>query len=182
MLPRHATTAVVALALMATAGATTPAVLGPPWISIEYPVNPYDRDARDAYLVVHTFHHQVPTGLPVSGRAEGLVSGVRRTVALSFGTTSRSSDYTLRQQWPQEGSWVLVIESKQGEGEFNRVTALVDIGRDGRVSGVRVPTVRNREGYQVPAAVTTADVDAALARVSQPVGTRGTGGRLISTV
>ena len=75
--------------------------------------------------------------------------------------------YTLRQQWPQEGSWVLVIESKQGEGEFNRVTALVDIGRDGRVSGVRVPTVRNREGYQVPAAVTTADVDAALARVSQ---------------
>ena len=167
MLRRHVTTAVAALALLAAAGAATPALLGPPWMSIEYPINPYDREVRGAYLVVHTFHHQIPTGLPMSGRAEGLVNGTRRTVTLSFGTTSRASDFTLKQQWPQDGSWVLVIESRQGEGEFNQVTALVDIGRDGRVSGVRVPTTRNREGYQVPAAVTPADVDAALARVSQ---------------
>ena len=109
MLPRHLTTALAAIALLA-ATAATPAVLGPPWISIEYPVNPYDREARDAYLVVHTFHHQTPVGLPVSGRAEGVVQGARRTIALTFGTTSRASDYTLRQQWPTEGNWVLVAD------------------------------------------------------------------------
>lgn len=167
MIRRHLTTALAAAALLAAAGAATPAALGPPWMSIEYPVNPYDRDARDAYLVVHTFHHQLPVGLPVSGRAEGIVRGARRTIPLEFGRMTKASDYALRQQWPSEGSWVLVISSTQGEGEFNTVSALVDIGRDGRVAGVRIPTVRSKDGWQMPQAITARDVDEALARVSQ---------------
>ena len=191
MTHRRRSTALAAVALLATVGATTPATgpatpvsgrdapvirsttsaaFGPPWLSIEYPVNPYDRETRDAYLVVHTFHHQTPVGLPVSGRAEGIVKGARRTIVLEFGRTSKASDFTLRQQWPGEGNWVLVIEGRQGDGDFNRVSAIVDIGKDGRVSGVRVPTTRTRDGYQVPAAVTATDVDAALARVSQLAG------------
>ena len=165
---RQLATAIAAVALLVTVGAASPAVLGPPWMSIEYPVNPYDRDARDAYLVVHTFHHQLPVGLPVSGRAEGIVKGARRTIALEFGRMTKSSDYTLRQQWPNEGNWVLVIVSTQGEGESNTVSALVDLGKDGRVAGVRIPTSRNAQGYQVPVAITAADVDAALARVGRP--------------
>ena len=91
MLHRHLARTIAALALVTLGGAaSSPAVLGPPWISIEYPVNPYDSDARGAYLMVHAFHHQTPTGLPVEGRAEGLVAGARKTVTLEFRATSKS--------------------------------------------------------------------------------------------
>ena len=174
MLHRHLARTIAALALVTTSAAlgarpgdaaTTPAVLGPPWISIEYPVNPYDNDARGAYLMVHAFHHQLPTGFPVEGRAEGLVAGARKTVTLEFRATSKSGVYALTQQWPKDGSWVLVIDAKQGEND--RATALVEIGKDGRLSGVRVPTRPMNNGYPVPAGVTAADVDAALLRVSR---------------
>ena len=81
MFTRHLARAAAVLALVALGGtAPTSGRFGPAWISIEYPANPYDRDTREAYLVVHAFHHQVATGLPVEGRAEGLVSGARKTV------------------------------------------------------------------------------------------------------
>ena len=143
--------------------AATPALRGPPWISIEYPVNPYDRDARDAFLVVHTFHHQQPVGFPVSGRAEGLVQGKRRTVTLSFGTTSKDGVYTLTRQWPADGTWLLVIQTSQGASDGSTVTAMVTLDSDGAVAGVRVPTER-KNNYTMPSAVTAADVEAALSR------------------
>jgi len=61
----------LAAALNVPSAAPAPtAIAGPPWISIEYPVNPYDATTRDAFLVVHAFHHGVPTAFPVSGTAE----------------------------------------------------------------------------------------------------------------
>ena len=166
MLRRQFTRTLAALALVTVGAAATPAVLGPPWISIEYPVNPYDRDSRDAFLMVHAFHHQTPTGFPVEGRAEGIVAGARKTLTLEFRATSKSGVYALTPQWPNSGSWVLVIDAKQGEND--RATALVEIGKDGRVSGVRVPTRPMKgNGYPIPVGVTAADVDAALAHVSR---------------
>lgn len=155
--------ALVVAALAVTTIAATPALRGPPWISIEYPVNPYDRDAKDAFLVVHTFHHQQPVGLPVSGRAEGLVLGKRRTVTLSFGPTSKDGVFTLTKQWPDDGTWLLVIQTTQAAGDHGTVTALVDLAPDGSVGGVRVPTERWNNNT-MPKAVTAADVDAALGR------------------
>ena len=167
MFTRHLARAAAVLALVALGGtAPTSGRFGPAWISIEYPANPYDRDTREAYLVVHAFHHQVATGLPVEGRAEGLVSGARKTIPLTFRPTSRTGAFALDQQWPKDGNWILVITAKQGE--HGGATALVEIGRDGRVSSVRVPTRRMPDnGYVIPADVTAADVDAALARVSR---------------
>jgi hypothetical protein len=57
------------LGALAAALSTTPAVapsvrMGPPWISIEYPVNPYDSSTKDAFLVVHAFHHGNPMNFP----------------------------------------------------------------------------------------------------------------------
>src|SRR4051812_48780748 len=69
------------------------AAAGPAWISIETPVNPYDASTRGAYLVVHAYHHGDPSSNPVSGTAEGLVNGERRSVALEFTPTSRPSAY-----------------------------------------------------------------------------------------
>ena len=74
-------------------------VAGPPWISIEYPVNPFDRTTRGAHLLVHAYYHGTPVAYPVSGTAEGIVNGERRTMTLRFETTSRTGVYALRKQW-----------------------------------------------------------------------------------
>jgi hypothetical protein len=152
-----------AAALVAATAATPDAVaavrFGPPWISIEYPPSPYDRTTRDAYLLVHAFHHGTPTAFPVSGTAEGLVNGERRTVKLEFTGTSRTGVYALRKQWPTEGRWALVVSVFQNTNDG--ATALVRLDGSGQVAQVTVPT-RDQDGHRVPRGVTTAEVDAAL--------------------
>lgn len=139
--------------------ATPSAVAGPPWISIEYPVNPYDAATRDAFLVVHAYHHGTPTAFPVSGTAEGIVNGERKSVKLSFTRTSHTGAFALTKQWPAEGTWTLLVSVTQGPRDV--VTAVVDLGRGGEVASVRVPTTR-RDGWTIPAAVAMAEIDASL--------------------
>src|SRR4030095_2459468 len=100
-------------------------VFGPPWISIETPPNPFDATSRGAFLVVHTYHHGDVVASGVTGTAEGVVSGARRTIQLAFDTTSRRGTYALRKQWPNDGIWMLVINTG---GQAQGVTALVEIG------------------------------------------------------
>lgn len=144
-----------ALALLTlTIAAAAPAPLGPPWISIEYPPSPYDATTREAFLLVHTFHHGTPIVAPVTGKAEGIVSGERRSVPLKFAGTSRTGVYALNKQWPSEGTWVLFITGNQGPNDD--VTAVVELAADGQVATVRVPTER-RGSWKVPADVSTAE-------------------------
>jgi hypothetical protein len=142
---------------------------GPPCISIETPPNPFDATSRGAFLIVHTFHHGNVVASGVTGTAEGIVGGSRRSVALAFDTTSHRGSYALRKQWPDEGTWMLVINTG---GHAQGVTALVDIGPEGTASNVRVPTKRNGD-WDLPQQVTRRDIDAALeARVARTVSTR----------
>jgi hypothetical protein len=142
--------AVLALAISAAA----PVTLGPPWISIEYPPSPYDATTREAFLLVHTFHHGTPIVAPVTGKAEGIVSGERRSVPLKFGGTSRTGVYALKKQWPSEGSWVLFITGSQGPNDD--VTAIVELSANGQVASVRVPTQR-RGSWNIPADVSASE-------------------------
>lgn len=156
-------------ALSSLLATTAFAVSGPPWISIEYPGNPYAQDSRDAYLYVHAFHHGSPTAFPVSGTAEGLVSGARRTISLEFKSTSRPGVYALRKQWPDDGVWTLVVGVTQGEGEGSTASAVVELGADGKVASVVVPTKR-ANGYLIPVAVSMTGVEAGLrSRAAQVV-------------
>src|SRR5688572_9695599 len=149
-----------ALALLTlTIAAAAPAPLGPPWISIEYPPSPYDANTRDAFLLVHTFHHATPIGAPVIGKAEGIVAGERRTVSLKFGGTSRTGVYALNKQWPAEGSWVLFITANQGPDDD--VTAVVELAPNGQVAAVRVPT-EQRGSWKVPTDVSAAERESIL--------------------
>jgi len=165
--PRLALAVPLALALGVTTGAARhvpapradAARFGPPWISIEYPPSPYDRTTRDAYLLVHAFHHGTPAAFPVSGTAEGLVSGQRRSLPLQFAPTSQRGVYAVRKQWPSDGAWALVISVAQGRNDL--ATALVRIAEDGQVAGVTVPMTR-RDGWDIPRGVTAAEVEAAL--------------------
>jgi hypothetical protein len=139
--------------------AWTSAASGPPWISIEHPPSPYDRTTRDAFLLVHAFHHGTPANFPVIGSAEGMVDGKRMSRRLEFASSSRTGVYALRKQWPDDGLWTLVISVKQGPQDS--VTALVELSPSGTVASVEVPTER-RSGWDVPKAVSMRDVDAAL--------------------
>jgi hypothetical protein len=147
---------VAAAALLATT-----AFMGPPWISIETPANPYDTGSRGAYLLVHAFHHGTPVNFPVSGTAEGLVAGARKTVALEFKNTSRPGVYALHKQWTDDGVWTLVLGVTQGDGEFNTAKAVVEIGANGQVASVTVPT-KMAGIHRVPDVVKMADVEAGL--------------------
>src|SRR5690242_17095761 len=147
-------TTIHSLALVALALAS-----GPPWISIELPANPYDQSTRDAYLLVHSFHHGTAIGYIVTGTAEGIVNGERQSVKLEFAETSRTGVYALRRSWPEQGTWTLVIKANQGPGDA--ATAVVDLGPDGEVTAVRVPTMQ-RGSWTVPAPVSRAEIDAAL--------------------
>jgi hypothetical protein len=148
----------LAAALAAPAAPAAPPS-GPPWISIEYPVNPYDATTRDAYLVVHAFHHGTPTAFPVSGTAEGLVNGRRRTIPLQFSATSRPGTYAVTKQWPDAGTWTLVIGVAQGPED--RVSAIVDIGPTGDVARVHVPT-RRQGNTMLPARVVMSEIEQSL--------------------
>ena len=150
--------ALTALSLVAVL-AMAPASAGPPWISIEYPPSPFDATTRDAFLLVHAFHHGTPMNFPVAGKAEGVVGGKRRSIALGFTRTSRDGVYALRKQWPGEGSWVLAIDVTQ-EGD-SKAGALIELGAAGDVVKVSVPTDR-RNGWAIPRAITSAEIEAAL--------------------
>jgi hypothetical protein len=157
----------------APASLTTSPVAGPPWISIEYPVNPFDRTTRGAHLLVHAYYHGTPVAYPVSGTAEGIVNGERRTVTLRFETTSRTGVYALRKQWPSEGTWTLVINVTQGNDDDGNVAqALVELSPDGSVSSVHVPTRQHAEG-RFPRRLTPREVETAVRDQAQRVALGG---------
>lgn len=153
-------------ALVLTAGAlvgtATPAHAGPPWISIELPANPLDRTTRGAFLLVHTFHHEISLRQMLSGRAEGLVNGKRQTIDLTFTDTSRDFVRALRRTWPSEGVWVLVLTTG---GADHGATALVSIGADGKVHSIEVPS-RVQGDWTIPQPVTPADINGMLSKMA----------------
>jgi len=148
----------LSLAALLVAGLPAAAVAGPPWISIELPANPWDQTTRGAFLLVHAFHHGLPIQVPVTGVAEGIVNGQRKSVTLTFDPASRPGVYTLRNQWGNSGRWVLVITVSQHQDDVAQ--AIVEISEAGEVTAVRVPVRADRDGF--PRRVTQAEVEAAL--------------------
>ena len=159
-MPRTFARATLAAVCLTAIMAMAPATAGPPWISIEYPPSPHDRTTRDAFLLVHAFHHGTPMNFPVAGKAIGLVDGEKRAITLAFTTTSREGVYALKKQWPAEGSWVLAIDVTQ-QGSSSKAGALVELSSSGEVAKVTVPTSR-QDGWAIPRAISAADIDAAL--------------------
>jgi hypothetical protein len=144
--------AAAALSLLAT----TPAFAGPPWLSLEIPANPYNDATRGAFALVRVYHHGDAAYYPVSGTAEGLVNGQRRSVTLKLATTSLPGVYALRYEPAKEGAWVLVIHIGQ-ESEHGQATLLATI-RNGEIGSARVPT-RQQGEWIIPDSVSPAQVD-----------------------
>lgn len=132
----------------------------PPWLSIESPVNPYDPATRGAAFLIHAAVREgTPTLANLTGTAEGLVGGKRRTIDLRIDSTSHSGVFAVRRQWPSEGTWLLRVT-------FLSTTAIVMLDRAGNVAGVRIPT-ELASGTQVPRAVAGREIDSTLADASK---------------
>jgi hypothetical protein len=163
-------TRTVVFAALATAlfAAPAPALAGPPWISIELPADPYDPATRGAFLVVRAFHCATPANQRVTGTAEGIVNGERRTLALELSETGREGVYALKRTWPAKGTWTLVLQAHQGP--THAATAILELGPDGAVTSIRVPTM-DEHGFRVPAPVASSEIEEGLrARAAALVG------------
>ena len=166
--------ALVGLFTVSIAGTAT---AGPPWISIEYPSNPYDRTTRDAFLTVRTYHHGDFESKTVTGRAEGVVNGKRQSMVLDIRPGSHAGMYVVRWQRPAIGRWVLVINSLSGG--VTEATAVVEISPTGGVANVSVPTRNIGDGWVGPRPVLASEIDGLLqGRALASVGVSGqTGNR-----
>jgi hypothetical protein len=137
------------------------ALSGPPWIAVEYPVNPHDPSTRGAFMTVRTYHHGDLTGFEIAGTAEGLVGGKRQTAKLDIRRLPQAGTYAVRWQKPASGSWALVVSTTRDGAHMASV--LVDIDAQGRVASVSVPSNPIENGrWQVPRRVSSAELDAAL--------------------
>ena len=151
---------VLALALGAVAFARPAVVRWPPWLSIESPVNPFDRDSHGAVLLVHaTVRDGVPVVADLAASAEGIANGVRRSMPVHLDATSRPGVFAVRKQWPADGTWLLRIE-------FHSTTAIVVLDREGNVASVRVPT-QLQGGSEIPRAVAAKEIDSTLAAAAR---------------
>jgi hypothetical protein len=150
-----------AIAAALSAIAITTAVAGPPWIAIEYPVNPHDPNTRGAFCTVRTYHHGDLMSYDVTGTAEGLVNGKRESVRLDIRRLPQAGMYAVRWQKPAQGKWALVISTAR-DGHF-MATALIDVDSRGRVAMVSVPSDAIENGrWQVPRKVAASELDAVL--------------------
>jgi len=130
------------------------AMFGGPWISIESPVNPYDEATRGSLFLVHTFHHGAKVDLPVTAKAEGLVDGQRKSIALTLSKASQPGTLGVRNQWGDKGTWMVLASTSEHGGT---VQAVVEINADGSVGKVSVPSASGR-----PRLLTTAEIDRGL--------------------
>jgi len=138
------------------------ALSGPPWIAVEYPVNPHDPNTRGAFMTVRTYHHGDLMAYEISGTAEGLVNGRRQSAKLDPRRPPHAVTYVVRWQKPASGSWALVISTTRDGTHMASV--LVDVDSRGRVASVSVPSNPIEGGrWQVPRRVSVSELNAALA-------------------
>jgi hypothetical protein len=130
------TSLAASIPLLAGATRATTPMFGGPWISVEAPVNPYDESVRGALFLVHTFHHGYKVNLPLSGTAEGLVDGQRKSVALTMMKSAELGTRGVRNEWGVKGTWTVLVTAKQGEIP---IQAVVEIDADGSVGRISIP-------------------------------------------
>lgn len=117
-------------ALVAWAGPSLhPADAGAPWVSLEIPANPLDEAHPDAVAIVRTYYHERPVDFELGGTVEGVVDGERRSIPLRFEKTGQRGATVVRQTWPDEGEWTLVIGA-----EGAPTTLVAELGPDGGVT------------------------------------------------
>jgi hypothetical protein len=96
--------------------------------SVGSPVASQDYVAKGAAFVFRTQGCAEPAKPQISGTAEGLVKGERRSVALKVVAMTKPGVYAVYQSWPVEGEWVVNLKGTCAEASAG---AIVPIGPKG---------------------------------------------------
>jgi hypothetical protein len=118
--------------------------------NIASPVAAQDFHAKMAAFVFRTQGCAEPAKAEISGRAEGIVKGERRSVALKIVPMGKPGVYAVNHEWPAEGDWLVNLKGTCGDANAG---AIVPVGAKGFI----------RESSKFfPRPATDAEVDAAL--------------------
>lgn len=96
--------------------------------TIGSPVASQDYQAKGAAFVFRTQGCAEPAKSQISGTAEGLVKGARRSVALKVMAMSKPGVYAVYQNWPAGGAWVANLKGTCADASAG---AIVPIGPKG---------------------------------------------------
>ena len=119
------------------------------------PVAAQDFAVKSAAFALRTEGCADPAKLQVTGTAEGLVAGTRRSVAIRIMPASRPGVYAVFQTWPPEGRWVASLKGTCGSASAG---AIVPIGPQGFL----------RESSKFfPRPATDAEIEAALKTLTE---------------
>ena len=116
---------------------------------------------KDAVLVVRTFGCMQPADANVTINAEGMVAGRRQTVPVQLHADD-TGVYAIRQQWPAEGKWVLVLT---GTLHGMTSTVFVELGDKGKVYAdtlLEAGQLTGKHARGLRRTPTSSDVEAAL--------------------
>jgi hypothetical protein len=123
--------------------------------TIGSPVASQDFRAKGATFVFRTEGCADPAKSQISGTAEGLVKGARRSVALRLAPMSGPGVYAVYQNWPAEGEWVVNLKGTCTDAHAG---AIIPIGPRGFI----------RESSKFfPRPATDAEIDTSLKALSQ---------------
>jgi hypothetical protein len=92
------------------------------------PVASQDFHTKTSAFVFRTQGCADPVKSRIEGSAEGLVNGMRRSVALKITALNRPGVYAVEQNWPMEGSWVVNLKGTCANANAG---AVVPIGPHG---------------------------------------------------
>ena len=126
------------------------ALAGGFWITVDAP-SKTDAQMKDAVLIVRPDGCQRPSDANLTGTAEGLVNGQRRSIPLQFTATSKGV-YLVKQQWPAQGVWVVAIT---GSYLGHSSSALVQWGPNGAQNLPARTVARKLQPEEINTALTT---------------------------
>jgi hypothetical protein len=98
--------------------------------SVGSPVASQDYRAKGAAFVFRTQGCAEPAKPQISGTAEGLVKGVRQSVALKLMAMTKPGVYAVYQNWPAEGEWLVNLKGTCADASAG---AIIPIGPKGFV-------------------------------------------------
>src|SRR5216683_2167063 len=119
------------------------------------PVASQDYQAKGAAFVFRTQGCAEPAKSKISGTAEGLVKGERRSVALKVVAMPKPGVYAVYRNWPAEGEWVVNLKGACANASAG---AIVPIGPKGFIR-------ESSKFYPRPA--TDAEIDTSLRTLAQ---------------
>ena len=140
-LNRKSTGTLITLASLSSAlllAIASPALAGGFQLSVETPARSSDPQLKEVVLIARTYVCHQPADAKLAATAEGFVNGKRKSLPLELRSIG-SGVYAIKQQWPSEGTWVLVLT-----GAYNGMTSsvLVELGPHANV----LPGTRLEEG------------------------------------